>query len=533
MASKFPTTKATAIPSAVSDYVHPEYLYWHDQWQNIRDCMLGQHEIKSQTTRYLPKLSGQDPEEYDAYLERGTFFNMVSRTVQGLTGSIFRREPTVENLPKKYDAHMKRITKENQSIYTFAKQVTQEVIAMGRYGVLLDMAEAGGVPYLAGYVAENILDWETKIIDGRSEISRVLLREVSMADRKTGVTIASDRYIATYRELKLDDDGVYRQYVYRGVDGGQADLSKEASETITPVNRGATFDRIPFQFFGPFSNATGIEKSPVLDIALMNLSHYLSYAQLEHGRFYTALPIYYVQTETGEEGGDYYVGPNRVWEVGASQKPGIVEYHGHGLSFLERALDQKQQQVSDLGGRMLGVRGTAVAESDNLVKLKEKNEQSLLLNVSIVVDDGLTNLVKGFVEWLDGDGADIRVELNQDFLFDDLKAREFRAIHQMYVDGLLSIDIFFEIMQKADIIPDKLTVEDFKKQLDDPEQFPNQANMLARMKGYPDANHQFTAEVTMPQEEAIAAQNLKAQEKIAKEAAKKTTEKGTKNVETK
>jgi hypothetical protein len=56
--------------------------------------------------------------------------------------------------------------------------------------------------------------------------------------------------------------------------------------------------RIPFRFFNATTNLGDIEKPPILDILTLNLSHYKTYAQLEHGRFYTANPVYYVSGST-------------------------------------------------------------------------------------------------------------------------------------------------------------------------------------------------------------------------------------------
>jgi hypothetical protein len=58
---------------------------------------------------------------------------------------------------------------------------------------------------------------------------------------------------------------------------------------------------------------------PILDILTLNVSHYKTYAQLEHGRFYTANPIYYV-SGAGEEDTEYHIGPSVVWEIGQRGK---------------------------------------------------------------------------------------------------------------------------------------------------------------------------------------------------------------------
>src|SRR5262245_66159372 len=77
---------------------HPQYQLCLPLWQKIRDCEIGEDQVKSRREEYLPRLSGQYGSDghaaYEGYLMRATFYNALSRTVQGLHGAIFR-QPTV------------------------------------------------------------------------------------------------------------------------------------------------------------------------------------------------------------------------------------------------------------------------------------------------------------------------------------------------------------------------------------------------------------------------------------------------------
>jgi hypothetical protein len=167
---------------------------------------------------------------------------------------------------------------------------------------------------------------------------------------------------------------------------------------------------------------------------------------LEHGRFFTANPVYYVSG--GNEDDDFYIGPSVVWQIEAGQTAGLIEFNGQGLKSLENALATKEDQVASLGGRLLGESANA-GQSDNQVKLKDRNEQSLLLNVTTVLNENFTYLLQEMAAWLndkatskDGDlvielGVDELVfRVNQDFLLDNAAAREFRAVTMMYQAGI-------------------------------------------------------------------------------------------------
>lgn len=529
MAGSFPTDMnshiATQTKSVISG-VHPEYAYWQNAWEAIRDCVLGEFQIKQKSEKYLAKLAGHTAEEYAAYCDRAYFYNMTARTVNGLVGTVFRKEPKIKGIEKALQENLKLITKNNTGINLFAKEIVGEVLTVGRYGVLLDMDREGKKPpFLVGYATENIVDWTVEDIDGRFVVKEIVLREVLSkreSIKNTGGHITSTTYTSNYRVLTLEN-GEYVQYFFENTSTSPV-AGKTVGERIVPQRFGKPLDFIPFVFFGPMSNGAGIEKSPILDIALMNISHYQTTASLEHGRFFTAMPVYHINVANTEQSkGSYIVGPSVVWEWEGEKAPGVIEYNGHGLGALERGLDIKEQNISALGGRMLGVRSTAVAESDNLVKLKEKNEQSLLLNVTTTVNIGLSQLLKWWSIWQGKTGNGIEVELNQDFLFDSLSAREFRAFAMMYKEGLLSIEIIYDVLRKAEIIPEYMDLEEFKAQISNPKNFPNNPDVPAKQQGFPDAAAKLKVkhdQEVLDQELEIAQMTTEAAKEAAKSAAK-------------
>jgi len=494
------SNRALAALTLGPEFAHPDYAYWAPEWSMLRDTFLGEVEVKRKGEIYLPRLENQDPSEYQAYLDRAVFYNMVSRTVSGMIGTLFRRPAKFTGIPKRLENDLKRIGKANEPLELIVKLVAQEVLHIGRVGVLLDMDENGTQsPYFATYIAENIVDWETSDIDGRTVLTKVVLREIKISRSGDG---QARQYFTSYRVCKLTPSletptgFAYVQDVYES-ENADATISGEPTRSTTPRNRGVPFSYIPFVFFGPWTNAPDVEKSPVYDIATLNLSHYKSYAHLEHGRFFVGLPVYYVNVNGASDKAEYHLGPSTVWEIQAGEKAGLLEFNGHGLKFLESALDQKEQQVSSLGGRLLGFRAGSTAESDNVAKTKERNEQSTLLNVSSTLDTGFTQLLQWWMLWQDVPAAEAEkahVESNKDFLFDNISAREFRAVHSMYKDGVIPIDVVHDYLRRAEVIPDWLSLDELKTLLESENSFPMQPDAGARKRGYPNRQSEIDDE---------------------------------------
>lgn len=492
-----PDTRAQiAVPFRASSSVHPDYAYWSPQWEMIRDAEIGEVEVKRKGEKYLPRQGTHDVNQYRSYLKRAVFYNMTARTLNALYGTVFRRMPKVSGLNAKLKTASKKITKEGMSLHLMTKTVVKEVLAVGRYGMLVDADPEGkSSPYVACYTAENILDWEMKEIDGVWKLSRVILREVYYA-RDSETHFAPYQYSARFRVLLLeeDEDGtyVYSQFIYDDPDHALSvpDVSTPPTEIHTPTVRGETLDYIPFVVVGPFTNYPDVQKPPLLDIAVLNFSHYMSYAQLEQALFYTGSPIYAVQQESGTDPGDYQVGPDTVWILGENEDAKVLEFNGRGLQHLENALRSKEAQIASIGGRMMPGSSRGAAESDNSLLMQERNEQTLLLNIADTVDEAVTQVLRWWADWSNASTSTINridFELNRDFLIKDAGAREFRAIHQMYVEGIIPVTVVYEYLKRFEVIPEWMEEEEYLGLLQDSKQFPNMVDVLARMKDFPDA----------------------------------------------
>lgn len=510
----------------LNNYLHPDYVDAKIDWDMIRDCIAGERKIKSRGRLYLPGLDVETGTTYEQYKERATYVNMVGRTVQGLVGTVFRRPVKVDNAEKD---DLKDVTVDGLDFNLFCKKVALEVCAVGRIGVLVDMSEDGDKPYMCEYIAENILSWKTKKINGREQPVYVLLREiVDMTPALTdqGAAVLDNYYgvlTARYRVLWLDAEGIYHQALYREEEskdlyGNRITILVQDGPVITPTNGGVPFDFIPMKVIGPLSPTWAVQKSPVLDIATLNIAHYRTSAQLEHGRFFTALPVYYIPISGSNDKNSYDIGPSVVWEVPEGQKPGILEYFGTGLKNLADSLVEKEEHIAQLGGRIMGIRPSASGESEQIFKMKQANEMSILLNITESVSAAMTDVLKWWLDWqrkpTSGfevetvfDNPDdpeegrevripwsIRVRLNQDFKALQIAARELRAVALLYQSGILPIDQVFRALQEAEWIDDEMTLEEFENRLKNLESFPFQPDVEAMHEGFPDAKTKVQVE---------------------------------------
>lgn len=568
-----------AIAAFTSIFAHPEYSYWAEDWQKIRDALAGEREIKRKGAVYLRPMEGSTDDQYEQYLHRAVFYNMASQTLSGMVGQVFRRPPVIRHLPQpgrvvsrdaggaevvidqgeKLLPALARFAKDGTSHSSFAKTIAAEQIAMGRFLALADVEETPvgkkPQPYAVGYTAENIIDWQIEEVEGFYVPTRVLLREfvrvasspsadnpwigdetprrgkrkrpqtalIRTADGElmpvTSKTPAEQpatggyTYVTQFRELSLElqEDGsrIYCQKVYK-----EDPLSKPIKVTYPRV-RGNPLRFLPIVFFGAFSNAADCEKPPLLDIVDLNLKHYRTYAELEYGRFYTALPTYYVPGTPDSDSASYHIGPGTVWETTPEGVPGILEYKGEGLKTLERALDEKEQQIAAIGGRMMPGSSKSTSESNQQSSIREANEQSLLLNVITALEEGMTTLMRYWMLFRDvplQDTALLRYELDTTFLSTALDARAIRAIQQLFNAGNIPVEVFYEAMVRNGVISTTMTLEDFREKMNDPNSFIGQPDAEAMRRGYV-SRAQELEQVRLAREAAFQAKELELQDR--------------------
>lgn len=335
-----------------------EYSSSFPKWQRARDCFEGSDAVKLGGVRYLPALDSHKRdgliaggEKYEEYKLRALFFNAMGRTVEGLAGALFQVPPTIK-APLDIMTQLEDVTMSGVvSAELFGLQTTRELLITGREGILVDVPRDAATPrpYWAGYRAEDILSWKVESTAGQETLVRVVLREFpELQDPKDPFIIDS---IEQYRVLTTEPDGIYKQIVFRKLPSSEQFVSVEE---IIPTRRGDALRFIPFIFVNPFSVSAGIQKPPLDDLVHVNLSHYRTSADLEHGLHWTALPTPWVSGALAtREGEPLHIGSGVAWSLEKEGRAGMLEYTGQGLGALEKAEERKRRMMAVLGARLL------------------------------------------------------------------------------------------------------------------------------------------------------------------------------------
>lgn len=445
-----------------------EYNAHIKSWTKSRDAVNGSDAVKKRGPKYLPQLDSQSTAEYDAYVSRALYFGASGRTVQGLLGAVFRKDYELE-YPERYkEEHMNVFTPEGLAFRDYAKQTVDEVITVGRVGCLVDVYKEGDPrAYATLYSAEKIINWETTLVEGRQKLTLVILEEQHL------IRDPNDEFhmkrSTQYRVLRMVD-GVYTVDIYRKKSeaGGTGEAYvRVPNETVTPARGGVKLDFIPFIFINADDLTASIGKPPLLDLVEVNLSHYRTSADLEHGAHYTALPTAWVAGFNTDA--ELRIGSRTAWISNNPQATaGFLEFKGQGLGALSGLKADKERQMAVLGARLLEESKKAV-EATGTHEIRLSGEHSALSTIAQSCSDGLQQILK-WVSWWSGASeeqvAGVEFALNNDFLPARMSPQELMALMQAWQQGGISQDTFLHNLKRGEILPEDTSVEEEKDRLD-------------------------------------------------------------------
>jgi hypothetical protein len=455
------------------DTQHPEYLAMFPLWERARSAFAGEDSIKAKGESFLPKPSGMTDDEYAAYKERSAFYNATARTASGYIGMIFRRQPIV-TYPQsaaifptfETDTDLLGTTLEG-----YAKQIATDVIQVARAGTLIEWSDAQTRPHCIHYRAEDIVNWRTARIDGKSRATLIVLREWdALPTHDDGF---ATEYQENYRVLRLDQGPTGWEYSTElwtiDLDENKQRTPRHVS-TAKALRNGQPLKAIPFVFHGASHNRAEVDKLPLQDLVTLNLSHYRLNADYRHALHYTALPVAWA-AGFGKDS-SIALGSGRVLMTeDPSAKLQYLEYYGHGLNSFENALEHDERQMAIQGARLLETQKKQ-AETAEALRIRQGGEESILQNIADTVSQSMTDLLRWVYWWSDKTpkepspdlmpARNVTFRLNKDFGTTAMSSDDLKAVVEAYKNGAISRDTLFDLLRKGEILPEGRTNEQEK-----------------------------------------------------------------------
>lgn len=460
---------------------HEEYLKNIRKWKRCRDAIAGEDAIKAadtvspdsrgglRKTTYLPIPGEWSGDRFEAYKDRAYWYNATRRTWDGMTGLVFRRDPSF-SLPGGLSYVATNVDHRGTGLVPFSKILFREVLATGRAGVLVDFPSTENtenltlaeyealnlVPFARAYRAEDIVNWRTENVNGVEVVVLVVLME---AFTEAGEDRFSFSDSIQYRVLELTENG-YEQAIYRK---GENSQWREVSRTIPTVN-GQPWRTIPFVWFGSGEVRSSVESPPLLDLVNVNISHYRNIADLENGAHLTGVPTpVFVGLPPDQEkvvlggaGGISIPSPNGDAKY--------LEFTGKGLDQLRDLAKWKEEQMARLAARILATEKKS-AEAAETEAIRRAGENSILASIANGVSFSMKEVLVYMARWATAQ-EDVSFELNTDYMPEKLEPNMITAILKAYQGGAMTLRDVFDAFKRGEVVSADRDYEEFREDLD-------------------------------------------------------------------
>ena len=461
-------------------YQSPDFKAQVSDWQLVNDVFKGTSGVQQNRSgfplagsTYLPREPKESNAAYQIRLKRSVFWNAFRRTVQGLTGMIFRKNPQLgEDVPEQIQTLTENIDLEGNHIDTFSKDVFRTSlvdghsfilvdmpeVAMGAEATLADEQEMGVRPYWCKVNKNQVVNWQSVTEAGKTELVQVSIREqVVEQDGQY-----RQKQVTQYRVLRPGLFEIYRRAI-NGTAENQWEIFKQGTTSL---------DFIPL--IPVYTNRTAfmVSDPPLLDFARENLRHYRLQSDLDHILHVANVPIL---TAIGRDksmddpegkGQQFEIGPNSVLDLPVGGDLKYVEHAGTAIDKAQGEIDRSRANMAALGLLLLAQKPQARATATESV-LDYEAESSELAGMARSLEDALELALDYTGQFLGlGEGNGGTIKVNRDFVHTHLDAQTITTLTNMVAADQITLETLWKMLEEAEILPEDFDAEAEKKELD-------------------------------------------------------------------
>lgn len=449
------------------DFQDSTYRENIDSWRFIDNVCDGKD-----IEKYLRYLNPQDESDENrgrnvTYRKNAIFAAVAGYTLQGLTGTVFRKIPTL-TVPKSLDYLKFNADGAGQSIYQQSQKAVSEALKKDRGGLVVaypktegevsraDMASGKVFATIHRVSAEQILSARLVSDGAEMKLGLVVIKE-------SVTEVADDGYTQTdvdqIRELfleKTETGFVYGVRLWQKEKGG----AWATIETEYPRDgAGKHWDVIPFTFFGSVDNSIFAAQPPMLSLARVNIGHYQNSADYEDSVWYAGQAQPWMSGVTQEhldlmKDNNMYAGSRNVLGVPSGETFGYAIAPPNPL--VRQAMIDKMEIMIGLGARFItpGSANKTATQAEG----EQEVQHSILSLVASNISEAYTQCLKWVARFMAIVDQNLDYALNQDFVAPNAEAQDIQAMVMAWQAGALpQTDLFNWFKRIGRIDPEKTT----------------------------------------------------------------------------
>jgi len=401
---------------------HPDYEDLERKYELTEDAFEGD------VCDFVPKLVNQSQKEYEAYVSRAAYFNMVERTVTAVTGALTRKPYVLtgyETFP----------SNEYGDGTTFVQACYRDLLIGARVSILVDVGD-DGTSTIIPYDADDIINWYG---EGDKPGDFIMVKQEELVPDPDNPYAQIE--VKSYRELYIDEFNNYSVRVWR-----QRQKNQWYSEDLPQfLVNGAPIQYIPLWFVTPFDNTSSVYNPPLFTQATLNIQHFRQATDLAHYAHFMALPTFTIVGDLYTYTDDLGNQSQAQIKMGSTQEAlhltqgssaQYTEVSGASFSMLQSEMKNTEERIYIAGSRLLSSKKGI--ESAEALQLRSGSESAVLDTMVHSFQSALNAALElcGQIDNVPG----ATIELNKDFTAATLDPAVTKSLLELYTAGTITLD---------------------------------------------------------------------------------------------
>lgn len=495
-------------------FVRPELTALIYQYRLVTDCIAGSQAVKRRRELYLPVPGTMDAREvrnrrYEGYLRRAMFLNVVKRTVQGMVGQIFLRDPQIK-LPAGINVLQLDADGKGGTLRQLMENACRYALAFGRAGILTtfpvstqpttvvdlrtgvegtvqlpsisqaEIDEGDVRPTMEVFKSQDIINWQQGLRGGRKVYTLIVLQQNNFRMGSDGFKITSENAYYVLRLLtkqqalqdianngRFNDLGIdYNLMLMDGAinsdttDVFKMEVYRQAAQSrqiliyhYYPTAHDGTFlNEIPFRFVGVDENDATPVEPPVYDLAEVNIAHYRNSADNEESIYIHGQATLVIAGLSEQWADKYFKDGVGIGSRGAIPLPvgGDAEMLQVGPNTLSKqGMDDKERMMIALGAKLIEQR--SVQRTATEAEIENAADSSILGSIARNVASAFVLACKDACKFTGDDPASTDIKLNTEFDLQKMDAQERFQLLTEYLNGGITWDEYRSNLKRGGV----------------------------------------------------------------------------------
>ena len=434
----------------------------------VRSAHGGTKTMRARGKEFLPQHPMESDRKYNDRLRQAVALNAMQKTVEGLVGMVFRRDPVFsEDMPPDIESHMESVDAHADALNIFMRRVAENALLDGHTWVHVEaprqtpdvrsrLAEerAGIRPYWVNVLKGQAINWRYAMRGGLPVLTLFCYRE--------GATEPAGLFGEVHRErirVLRDDNGVIMGELWELQEDPNDRREKWAQVDAYRVD----VPTIPVVFIPAYRTMEQGESDPPLrDLAYEQAEHYRVRSDRQKSLTFSCIAVPYL---FGENVTDADGSPRVKWGVDgmlvvndATAKAGVIESQGFGLEATKEELQEIEARMASMGLRMLVKRPNPSPQTATEQLLGKSQDDAGLVVFAKLLEDAANNILTYHGAYL-RQPAPGSIAINRDFHTQIMDPGWMREIRELVANRWLSVETMWEMLVEGEVLTESFSAE--------------------------------------------------------------------------